>query len=169
MAKQILFAKMKSKKASLLDFFIVLVMIGAMVFVVVSAGWVKTVKVIGDKPSAILSSYAEAEKVLEYLKLAAEISAFREISTCPQFGNDKFKENMKNYLTTYNETNQKLKVGIPNYNYKIETLDDSFKIQGFSEKEISITSELYEFEYKHSGYFSIAADCEKYEMFSGEK
>lgn len=137
----------------------------------------KTIE-IGGKQYAMLSSYAEGEKALEYIKLAAELALAESAGSCELAKTIPLKtieyevgEKVKKRTADYVSSDTELSVSfLPYYTFSafenIDT-DSLIGVTGITSEDIHVDPRNYNFNYSVSGNFRTSITCEKLNKLKG--
>lgn len=117
---------------------------------------------IGEQHGAILRAYAEGEAIREYIERAvrqATYTAFED--DCPTAPNT---NTILEYLHAYSSPNN-FTVNMPNYKWQITKEENAILIEGIPDKQISISSKKYKFDYSLLGYIKERITCEEFKRY----
>jgi len=135
---------------------IVVFVIVVMLMIVLTTGEVNVIGKIGEKQTAIIQSYSEAEKIRDYASLSAKFAFCSEEDTTAVF--NKYRDEYPRRLKT--DSGDWLEIeGMNNYILKSST-EDSITTLKSSPGDIIISSEKFNFEYSFDGSFEREVDSE---------
>lgn len=172
-----MFPRIAGKKA--IESFIVVLFVIIAIGALLTKGGMdkKQIVEIGERQALILSSYAEGEKVREYLNQAARFAAMEAANEAgaqtgdgcfASVGNtalDKnFREKIKTYTNAALSTKSEYEVILPSISWAIQKSDNQILITGTTTDKIKINGG--DFDYNAGIYVNQKVTCDDFKKFS---